>query len=953
VRSFVPTAISVVGSVLLLPPVQSLAQDGTSAEAQDEPYFEEITITGSRIKRRDFTSPSPLKTVSRADFEFSGQPTLEEYLNQMPQLQPDLGRTTNNGSDGTARLNLRGMGSGRTLVLLNGRRLAPSGVGSAVDVNNLPGVLVDRAEIITGGASTVYGSDAIAGVVNFITRNDFDGLSFEGGYNVTQKGDSDIYDMNAVFGHNLASGRGNVTVYASYYERKPLFGSEREVTSKVWYDDWVSGKLQEGGSYTIPGGRVFAPLADLGNGPNWVTWDPDGTPRDFVFPDDHYNYAPVNYIQTPLTRYSGGVMATISVFDDFEAYFEASYTENQARQTLAPAPAQGYFLVNTDNPVLTPESRQLFEQQWSIEPGLAEIGFSRRMLELGPRILDETWKYTRVVAGVRGKIGGGWDLDTWITWTDADEKTRFLNDGSLSRLQQGLLVDPATGQCFDPSGGCVPLDVFGEGRLSQEGVDFLRVDGIENNTSRRQILASVVVSGPLFDLWSGSVDIALGAEWRRDKGHFKADPQLFTGDTMSFRGASAVDGTEQVYELYAEAVVPLYDAPDSGRYFGLELGGRYSNYKNAGSVWTWKAGVDWRINRSVRLRAMRQHAVRAPNLEELFTEQYTESSFAIDNNVLDPCSASSDPVAAGNTDKCVLQGLSPEQVGVFEATKYYPADVTYGGNPHLKPESSDTTTIGIVLSPLSVPDLTISVDYFNLKVKDTIGDIRPMQICFDPLNTEGVFCENIHRDATGNIFEVYAPVSNRGLLSTNGIDTQIQYQHELPSSWALLEGNARLRLNTAWTHMYSNKSQDNIATQVRDCAGYFGWPCYESNNGTSFPANRITSNLDYATGPLNARLTWRWIDSMRNASPLISAQFGVPNPNLAVPTVSSYSYFDFGLGYKLTDSLRLRFGINNLADKKPPLIGDEASQIGTDPGLYDLFGRTYYFNIRVDMNWWN
>jgi outer membrane cobalamin receptor len=228
-----------------------LAAQGTSTSdpaEEDEGAFvlEEVIVTGTRIKRRDFESPSPLVTVSREDLEFSGQPTLEEYLNKLPQMQPVTGRSLNNGSDGTAVLNLRGMGPGRTLVLLNGRRVAPSGTGSAVDVNNLPSVLIDRVEIITGGASTVYGSDAIAGVVNFITRKDFEGLSIEGGYNVAAEGDADIWDANLAYGLELPGG-GNITFYAGRYEREELFADAREISSEFWIDTGDRGELVRGG----------------------------------------------------------------------------------------------------------------------------------------------------------------------------------------------------------------------------------------------------------------------------------------------------------------------------------------------------------------------------------------------------------------------------------------------------------------------------------------------------------------------------------------------------------------------------------------------------------------------------------------------------------------------------------------------------------------------------------
>jgi outer membrane receptor protein involved in Fe transport len=562
--------VGVVSGLIFFSPL-SFAQEGETENEAEEVLLEEVTVTGTRIKRKDFTSPSPLVTISREDFEFSGQPTIEEYLNQMPQVQPDFGRTANNPGDGTARVNLRGMGAGRTLVLLNGRRLAPSGVGSAVDVNNLPRSLLERVEIITGGASTVYGSDAIAGVVNFITRQDFDGFGFDASYSVTGEGDSTIYDANFVYGHNLASGRGNITLFAGYYERNPTFASDRKLTSVAYTDDWVSGELSVGGSSIIPAGRVAFPSVDLGNGPVSLSWDPDGAPRAYDSSTDKYNYAPVNYLQTPLTRFSTGLMSTFNVWDNFEAYIEATYTRNEARRNLAPVPATTFIVVNTDNPVLAPGTRQVFEEQMPpVAPGLVGMYLYRRMLELGPRILENTRDYARMVAGLRGEFSDGWDVDAWVTYTDSSGSEMFLNGYTESRLAQGLLVDPASGQCFDPSNGCVPLDIFGEGRLSPEGTDFIRAPAWESLEERTQTLAGVVVTGAPFDIWSGPVDMAFGAEWRRDKGRFKVD------EALSDQGFGGVDGTESVFELYTEALVPIIDDP-SGNYLGLELGARWSD----------------------------------------------------------------------------------------------------------------------------------------------------------------------------------------------------------------------------------------------------------------------------------------------------------------------------------------------------------------------------------------
>jgi outer membrane receptor protein involved in Fe transport len=920
---------------------ETLAQEESLIDEEEESILEEVVVTGTRIKRRDYTSLSPLTTISREDIEFSGQPTLEEYLNQLPQNQPGFGRTSNNPGDGTAQINLRNMGPGRTLVMMNGRRLAPSGVGSAVDVNNLPSALVDRVEVITGGASTVYGSDAIAGVVNFITRDDFEGLTVEGIYNISGEGDADIWDLNMVYGYQLPDDRGNITFYAGRYEREELFAADREFTAVPWIDDWFIGELYEGGSSRTPEGVVFGPRADLGDGRQvQVTFNPDGTPRAFVRPDDLWNYAPVNYLQIPLDRTTLGAMGHVKVSENFEAYFEASYARNEIKRNLAPAPLGASLVTNIDNPLWAPEMRPVLEQ-WEVEPGLAGMFFARRMLELGNRISDMEREYTRVVGGIRGELFEGWDLDAWVTYTKSDDTEQILNNGSGSRLQQALLVDPLTGQCFDTSGGCVPADVFGVDRLSPEAVDFIRWQPLVNTTSRTQSLASIVLTGSPFEIWTGPVDMAFGAEWRQDEAHFEADPILFSGDVIAIGGDAPIDGTESVIEFYSEAIATLWESQQSVQKLDIELGVRWSDYDLAGSVTTWKAGLDWRVSESIRFRTMFQHAVRAPNNSELFTAQGLFSDAAIGNNSQDPCSASSDPVANGNVEKCLAQGLTQAQIGVFEATRFYPTDFIFGGNPELTPESSDTFTAGFVITPVSIPKLVIAVDYYELEVTDTIGEVDSFVVCFDTLNTAGVFCENLRRDSTGNVFEVIDLFQNLGQQSTDGVDIQVQYQFDLPDSLSLFGSSALLSINSIWSHVFSMHNQENIVTSVFECEGYFGWPCNAEVN----PENRLLTNFNYSSGPFTAQLTWRWIDSMKNAAPLGSWIFGVPDPLVQIPRVSSWNYFDLGLSYQFGRSIDLKFGINNLLDEKPAFMADAAFSNNTATGTYDVFGRSYYLGM--------
>jgi iron complex outermembrane receptor protein len=343
---------------------------------------------------------------------------------------------------------------------------------------------------------------------------------------------------------------------------------------------------------------------------------------------------------------------------------------------------------------------------------------------------------------------------------------------------------------------------------------------------------------------------------------------------------------------------------------------------------------------------MHQRSVRAPNSSELFEQQRTDnSSFVGFDPIEDPSSASADPVGNANDEKCTLQGLPADQIGIFEATPFYPTDYQSGGNPDLIPETGETWTLGAVISPERLTNWTFTIDYFKLEVTDTIGSIDAALICFDPINTGNVFCENITRDATGNVAEVNELTSNRGVLETTGIDTQIQYTADLPEFLAFREHPADISINVYWTHMLTNKEQENPATEIIDCAGYFGWPCWGQNENSAFSKNRVTSNLHYVSGPLGLHLTWRWIDGTDNAAPFRSFIFGVPDPDLAVPTVSDKHYLDLGTAYSFNDHFTARFGISNLLDTKPPQMADTVWSNNTSTGLYDVFGRSYYLTL--------
>ena len=932
-------SLAAAAAVISCSPFAAVAQDVDAEER-----VEEIIVTGSRIVRRDFDSPSPIVTIDRDALRNTGQVTLEAALNQMPQVTPDFERTANNPGDGTARANLRGLGANRTLVLLNGRRVAPSGVGSSVDINNLPQALVERVEVITGGASTVYGSDAVAGVINVITRNDVEGFGIDVSAYATERGDSEVYDANAYFGHNFANG-GNVTLMAGYLDRAAMLASDRRVTSVPLIN--LGGMLVPGGSTRTPAGVVLGPPADLGSGPVRVTFTPDGQPVTFNDPADRYNFAGVNYLQTPLRRHSAALFLELPLTDRLEAYSELTYTRSIAKRNLAPVPLGAVLSINTDNPVLTAQSQQVFADNYvPVGPNTVLFFFGKRLEELGPRIIEDRSDYTRVVAGLRGALSQRWEFDAWATYTRGDEKTLNLNDASLARVQQGLFVAPS-GQCIDPTNGCVPVDLFGAGLLSDEAAAFIGLPPLVNTTDREQKLVSAYVRGPLFELPTGRVESAFGIEWRSDDGSFVADQALFSGDALGFAGSAPVDGSEEVFEVYAETLLPVLSDDATLGALNLELGARRSFYDRAGDVSTYKAGIDWEPLPGFRFRATQQRSVRAPTVLEAFQERFTVSfPFVGADPAEDPCSASADPIGNGLIDKCVATGLPRDQVGVFEATVGFPTDRIRGGNSDLEPESADTLTVGFVLTPAALPDLQLSVDYFDLEVNDRIDQLVAFVACFDRENTEHRNCDAIRRDPVSfDIRELFEVNINTGTRRTRGVDTQLGFSMDVPSMFR--SGDASLAVNLMWTRLIDSTIQAAAGGGTLDCAGGFGFPCNFATDGFTYPENRITANLNYLSGRFGGYLTWRWIDGTRNARPRNDALLGTPSGPLAVESIGSRSYVDASFAYELTNNIDARLTIANLLDSSAPIVGDALVSNNTDTRLYDVFGRAYTLGISL------
>ena len=630
----------------------------------DEADIQEIIVTGTRIARRDYFSVSPITSFDREEIELSGNVEIKTLINDLPQVDPGLGGGTGNNDFGSSRINLRALGDFRTLNLLNGRRYANNGIFGATDINSLPPVLIERVEVITGGASAVYGSDAIAGAVNFVLRNDFDGFEASAQYDVTERGDGDTTNIDIAFGTPFAGGRGNLALFGNYYERDVVFQDARAYSAVALQTNSFTGEIEPDIRFITQDGYI----EDF----ETYTFSPDGVPRPYSYPEDGFNTASYEALQAPMERYAASAFGHYDVSNSTRMSFELMYARSKPEQRRSDA-FFDFVEVNVDRPDITPEFRDLLTTELDFDgDGIAGLFFGRRFTEdrgAAVNINDRT--FTRAMLGFTGSVSTDWKWTADYSYTNTDLDQEIRNDISAFRIQQGLLVDPATGACIDPTGGCVPVNPFGTNSLTAAAADYIGLEGVTNDEQATQQVINVTLRGPILESWAGGIDIALGAEHRRDEISFTPSEPVSSGESVFLLPFPAVSGDIDIKELFAEARVPLLRDLPGADYLGLELGVRASDYNIVDdTLWTWKAGAEWQIVESVRLRAMKQRAIRVPNVAELYqSEQFFYFDFGL-GLVYDECSASRDPVGNGLADLCIAQGIPADQIGFFEASGF-------------------------------------------------------------------------------------------------------------------------------------------------------------------------------------------------------------------------------------------------------------------------------------------
>ena len=936
-----------IGSVALASSIGSIALPQVAAA--EEAQLEEVVVTGSRIRRADFEANAPVATLGSDQIELTATVNTEQLLNTMPQMVPGLDRTSNNPGNGTATVNLRGLGSNRTLVLLNGTRAVPTTQGGTVDINNIPTSLIERVEVLTGGASAVYGSDALAGVVNFILKDDFEGVELNFNSEQTEEGDAELNSLDITIGGNFADGRGNVVLNAQYTDREDLFQGDRSFSTFAQFDD-VDGDgnpiLIDGGSSGVPGTSIFSgALGDFSDSFG-ITFDPSGSARPFLTGEtnDFYNYAPVNYIQLPQTRFQANAMGHFEITENIEVYGRMMFTQSKVPQQLAPTPIfqPGSQFTLDGNPFLPAATQQLLSDAFgdgedTDGDGIDDTGTAfvrRRLVEVGPRVSDNKYINFQILAGIRGEIGDtGWYFDAYVSEGEVSSSETQLGNVNRDRFRQALLLDldadPTGGTCADTAAngstiGCSPMNIFGAGNISEDAAAFLRTAVASEGEFEQRVWAGSA-SGDLFDLPAGPVSAAFGFERIELRADFRPSQDLAAGTIAGFNGSPATGGAYDSDAFFGELLVPVLKDLPLIESLDLELAYRTTDYSTVGSVDNYKIAGSWQVVPQVRVRGGFNTAIRAASIAELFAPQ--SEGFP---GATDPCAAEGNPTAAVAAI-CTATGVPADVVG---SVAIDPAAGQirglFGGNPNLAEEEADTFTLGVVVEPdWFVDDLTVSLDYFDIEIDGLIaafggGVNNILATCYDPDDPAGgagsQFCNAVNRRPDGTIDFVEATSQNIAQRTLKGFDLIAAYNTEI--------FGGDLAVNYVATYTTESESVPFPGADPIVCEGNFGLDC-----GEPLPEYKHRMTVGWSQEKLTTQLSWRYIGEVDDDD---------DETVYFTETISGTNYFDLVAAYSFTDNYRVSVGVDNLFDENPPILGDNQEQANTYPATYDVFGRTYF-----------
>lgn len=941
-------------------------ETGNNAGAEDE-TTDTVVVTGSRIRRTSADSPSPLTIVDADAIRATGLVEIADVINQLPSLAITQTNQTSNllGNAGLNALDLRGLGTERTLVLVNGRRRVPAIPGTgAVDISTIPSNLVERIEIVTGGASALYGADAVAGVANFILKDDFEGFDASLRYGGSTRGDLHTYTADALFGSNFADGRGNITAFA-FYQHMPgtVSGADRPWTARGYpiysrtdpslpwtVQDGVRSIYDAASSHVLLGGELYT-FNDDGSlrlpelGPGGFT---NASPIDLSDDDDvgllttdggEYGGRYDDWLlSVPSDRFSASATVNFDITDAHTVFASVDFSTSDSLAAFAPLRSFGSNAVPADSPFITDEMRAANGGDIT-----SPLNFAGTFRELGRPSTEFDRQLVQFVGGAKGafeQFSIPWDYSLYYSYGRSRQKVRQVNSTANDRFLLGLdTTDDGAGNPIcrstltDPGNGCVPINPFAP--LTQEMIDYIQYSSSQSVSTLSQHVVSGFVRGDIAELDAGPVQFVLGGEYRSEKNDIGAIPELDPNSPSFDPGIGATEsplvGEFDVVEGFAEISIPiLKDAP---LFHLLNVDGavRVSDYSTAGFTLTYKGGGEWAPIPDVRFRATYGKAVRAPNIGELYTVGSVSGLW-----VNDPCN---DWNLANRPDRteftaanCAL--LSPTNGDIFWQFR----DIISEGNLNLDVETAKTLTAGVVLQPRFIENLAISADYYSINLEnaiDVLGAQAILNRCVDLPSLDNQFCDLIERDGDGNLQSISVSQVNLAKFLTRGIDFEGVYSVDLPN-FGMKGYGGRLTFNSAYgltlNRDYTLDPSD--PDTVTKFAGVFGTPKWKG-----------VTRLTYNAGPLSVTWAARHFGRMKQNSTFTEENY-IPlyTPHIVYNDVTASYWFR-------ENTISLYAGLNNVFDKAPPRIpGAEAGganfELGFQAGTYDVIGRTFFVGLR-------
>jgi iron complex outermembrane receptor protein len=979
------------------PVILSAALISASAFAQEAQGAAEselgdaIIVTGSLIKNPNLSRSAPVTATTADQIELKQNNTAEEILREIPGVVPSIGSAVNNGNTGASLVDLRGLGNNRNIVLIDGSRLAPSGLGGQFDLNNIPLALVERVDVLTGGASTTYGADAISGVVNFITKSDFAGMEANIANQITEQGDGHYVRADLTLGANFDDGRGNVVFSVGYQQSDPVYQGDRPF-SAFSVDSFTGANGGSGtstpsrftnvnttgaDSITTGCGLAGQVACNTVQGNRQVTAAGGGFRGTSAF--DAYNFNPFNIFQTPFERFNMYGAGRYEVSDAVEVYARGVFSKNTVSTIIAPSGTFGISVaVPLSNPYLTAAQRTAF-CAFDTTPGVgytplytpaqctaaatatsptdpnyrtATTTLSRRATELGPRISDFTTTFFDYKIGARGAITSTIDWDVSGAYGESEQIQTQQGYWLNSRVRQALLATN-TATCLTDTNGCVPLNVFGpDGSITAAQNAFLTANSqVATKTSLAQAKATISGDFGVSAPWaSDAVAFAIGGEYRKYHASQESDLLSQSGDLGGAGGAAPnIDGGYDVYEAYGELVLPIVQDKPFFQDLTLEAGIRYSDYSidaagaSGYNTTTWKAGGSWTPIEGIKIRGNYARAVRAPNIEELFAPLNT----VLTNLANDPCAGAAPTQNANLAAVCIAQGASAAQLGSIINDPAGQVNTTTGGNLLVGPEKSNSYTIGVVLQPAR--GLSLTVDYYNIKITGAITNPTPDDVvnaCFGNVTAASAAdpaCTAIRRDpSTGTLFGeptvvggLFQPLSNLGKLKTDGIDVSLNYSKDVGfANWSLAAtGN--------WTN--SSKFQATPTSVNRECVGLYSANC--GLNGSILPKFQWSVRNTLSFDVVDLSLLWRYIAGVKYEDG--DAFVGTLNgKEVDFNKIPAEHYFDLTGRFHASDEVTITLTVQNLLDNQPKVVGNTIGSTSYNsgnvyPSTYDALGRRY------------